>query len=115
MEQAKIGLPLASPPDPLIWFNSFDWDDIHFKHKGKEVELNILWEEQKEKKYLSVNYSSFWKQYTKCYPDKIVTIVRLFDHEDRLEIDYCDGIDIFDLELPVKLKKTSVCWCTWLF
>ena len=91
-ERAEDSKPSTPPP----WVLSLDWEDIHREHTGKKgVPLNVLWEERVESGSVPVSYAGFWKQYKRKYPDLLpATIIRIFVPGERVEIDYCDGIDI---------------------
>lgn len=58
--------------------------------------LCVLWGEEVENGRVPVQYPAFWKQYEKRYPESKVSMHRVFQPWSRAEIDYCDGIDIFD-------------------
>jgi transposase len=77
------------------WINLINWKDIH-SQAINGVPLQLLWEELNDHQQISVQYSGFWKQYHKRYPNLPVTMVRNFSPGDRIEIDYCDGLEILD-------------------
>ena len=87
-----INPPAISP----LWIIELDWDDIHREYI-KGVPLNVLWEERFEEGKIPIQYPGFWKQFQKRFPlIKDATMVRHFSPGERVEIDYCDGIDILD-------------------
>ncbi len=92
---------------PPFWFENFDWEKIHLEHTLRGVPLKVLWEEEKEKNSFSVNFPTFWKQYNKRYPHRAVTMARQFEAGDRVEIDYCDGVEIID-PATGEIRKTHL-------
>lgn len=91
----QVITPEISMEAPL-WASELDWESIHHEHSVKGVPLNVLWEERVESSQIPVGYSGFWKQYQRRYPDLPKTMVRFFEPGSRVEIDYCDGIDIIN-------------------
>lgn len=86
----------------------FSWDDVLREHQMNDVPLQILWEELKEEGKISWSYSYFWKQFQKnCPSSKEVTMIRHHPSGERVEIDYCDGIDILDL-VSGEITKTHL-------
>jgi transposase len=77
-----------------LWAIELDWDEINKDHAVNGVPLNVLWEERNEEGKIPVQYPGFWKQYHKRFPDLPKTMVRFFEPGSRVEIDYCDGINI---------------------
>ena len=79
------------------WVLDLDWAKIYSEvHQG--VPLNVLWEERYELKQIPTQYPGFWKQFYRKYPSvRDATMVKQFLPGERAEIDYCDGIDIFDI------------------
>lgn len=76
----------------------FNWSEVQQENQINDVPLQILWEELKEEGKTNWSYSYFWKQYQKnCPSSKEITMIRHHPFGERLEIDYCDGIDILDL------------------
>lgn len=85
---------IEGPPEAQILFT---WEDVLREHQMNDVPLQILWEELKDEGRTSWSYSYFWKQYQKnCPSSKEVTMIRQHPSGERVEIDYCDGIDILD-------------------
>lgn len=82
------------PPEVLTWTSMIDWEHVHNEVVVKSVPLSILWEEQVALGKCSVQYPAFWKQFTKRFPELEITMVRHFSPGERIEIDYCDGIEI---------------------
>lgn len=86
--------PPSLPESSLL----FSWEEIIKEHQLKDVPLLILWEELKDNEKTSWSYSYFWKQFQKhCPSSREATMVRHHVSGERVEIDYCDGIDILDL------------------
>jgi transposase len=84
---------IAPVPD---WVTDLDWASIHSEFL-RGVPLNVLWEEHVEDGKVPVQYSGFWKQFIKKYPNiKEATMIRQFAPGERVEVDYCDGIDILN-------------------
>lgn len=78
------------------WAEGPDWDSIRAEHRDG-VPLKVLWEEQHAQGKVPVTYASFWKQFDRRFPnERPATMVRIFEPGSRVEIDYCDGIDILD-------------------
>jgi transposase len=77
------------------WVDLVPWEDIH-REVQAGVTLYVLWGEEVENGRVPVQYPAFWKQYEKRYPESKVSMHRVFQPGTRAEIDYCDGIDIFD-------------------
>lgn len=85
----EITAPLATD-----WTTLINWEELHDDIVMKGTPLMILWEEQVSLEKCFVQYPAFWKQFTKRFPDLAVTMVRQFSPAERIEIDYCDGIEI---------------------
>lgn len=79
----------------LRWVDLVPWENIH-REVLAGVTLYVLWGEEVENGRVPVQYPAFWKQYEKRYPESKVSMHRVFQPGSRAEIDYCDGIDIFD-------------------
>jgi transposase len=77
------------------WVDLVPWEDIH-REVQAGVTLHVLWGEEVDNGRVPVQYSAFWKQYEKRYPESTVSMHRVFQSGSRAEIDYCDGIDIYD-------------------
>lgn len=91
----QVSAITPSPPEPPAWVKELNWEELHEEH-SKGVPLQVLWEEKCSSGNVPVNYSGFWKQFTKRYPDLPVSMVRIHRPGERAEIDYADGIDILD-------------------
>lgn len=85
----------AEAPSPPLWTARLDWVEIHGELQ-RGVPVNVLWEERHEAGQVPVDYAGFWKQLRKRYPNCAQSMHRIFAPGERLEIDYCDGIDILD-------------------
>jgi transposase len=77
------------------WSDDLNWPQI-LSEASKGVPLQILWQELVDKNEVSVQYPAFWKQLRKREPHLPATMVRVFTPGERGEIDYCDGIPIYD-------------------
>lgn len=84
---------LTSPP-AISWTDMINWDDLHDEVVMRKTPIAILWEEQIAHNKCSVQYPAFWKQFTRRFPELEVTMARQFSPGERIEIDYCDGIEI---------------------
>lgn len=91
-DQIETALPVLNPPLE-DWTQKIDWEFLHDEVKN-HVPLQILWEEQSAQGRCPVLYPAFWKQFNKRFPCLEVTMVRQFPAGERVEIDYCDGIEI---------------------
>jgi|APSaa5957512622_1039677.scaffolds.fasta_scaffold24456_1 transposase len=101
------------------WITDFDWNEAHREYL-QGVPLNVLWEEKVEDGKVPVQYPGFWKQFIKKFPNtKDATMVRHFSPGARVEIDYCDGIDILDVStgevLSTQLFAGVLCHSRYLF
>ena len=109
-------LPLHESPS---WIKSLNWDSLRDEHANKGVPLNVLWEEGREEGTIPVEYSGFWKQYNKRYPELPKTMVRFFKPGERIEIDYCDGIDILfpstGETVSTHFFAASLCYSRYLY
>lgn len=79
----------------LKWTDMVQWNEIH-RSVQTGVSLQVLWSEQVEDGRVPVQYPAFWKQYEKRFPESKTSMHRVFQPGSRVEIDYCDGIDIYD-------------------
>ena len=75
------------------WMSNIDWERIKAEVEAG-VSLNVLWEEEVAKGNCPIQYPGFWKQFSKRFPNLPVTMIRHFQAGERVEIDFCDGIDI---------------------
>lgn len=100
------------------WPASLNWDDLHAQFK-LGVPLQILWEELFESSKIPIQYPGFWKQFTKRFPELPKTMVRHFAPGERVEIDYCDGIDVLDPGtgeiLKTQLFVGVLCYSRYVF
>jgi len=86
----------SKPPTPSPdWQRNLDWDEV-IAEVRRGVPVNVVWEELKESGKINVQYPGFWKQLSKRMPENNSSCVRVFTPGERIEIDYCDGINIFD-------------------
>jgi len=90
-----IGMLLPAQTDPGGWVNAIDWPVVRDEVLGG-VPLSVIFEEQIEK--IPVTYSAFWKQLQRRAPCLAATMVRIFAPGSRTEIDYCDGIELVNIE-----------------
>ncbi len=110
-----IVAPFVAPS----WVMDLDWDEVHLEFL-KGVPLNVLWEERVEEGKIPVQYPGFWKQFIRKYPNtKDATMIRRFTPGERVEIDYCDGIDIYDAAtgeiLSTQLFVGVLCFSRYVF
>lgn len=88
-------LEISLDPLELKWTDLVQWNEIH-RSVLEGVSLQVLWSEQVEDGRVPVQYPAFWKQYEKRFPENKTSMHRVFQPGSRVEIDYCDGIDIYD-------------------
>jgi transposase len=88
------------------WQLALDWPAL-FGECCQGVPIKVLWEEQVQGKGITVTYEAFYKQLRRRYPKVTESMHRPFVPGERVEIDYCDGISVFD---PVtgEEKKTQL-------
>lgn len=113
--QQNIEVPYHYPQ----WVIDLDWDEI-YREFLQGVPLNVLWEERSEGGKIPIQYPGFWKQFIRKYPStKEATMVRRFSPGERVEIDYCDGIDILDAStgevLSTQLFVGVLCYSRYIF
>ena len=77
------------------WHDHLDWGEV-IAEVRRGVPVNVVWEELKETGKIDIQYPGFWKQLSKRMPDNASSCVRVFTPGERVEIDYCDGINIID-------------------
>jgi transposase len=75
------------------WAGTIDWQDIR-EQMERGISLNVIHDEMLSKNLVSIQYPAFWKQLQKRAPSSTATMVRIFAPGSRIEIDYCDGIDL---------------------
>lgn len=99
--------PVISPPPPAVgWSDFLDWPAIE-ADVARGVPLHVIWQEQREAGRLTVGYPAFWKQLRKRCPKLNATMHRVFKPGERAEVDYCDGIDVFD-RFTGEFKRTQL-------
>jgi transposase len=77
------------------WQSRVEWEKLSVEAQlGTPVK--VLWEELIEKAVISIEYPGFWKQFRKRFPNLPQSMHRVFAPGSRIEIDYCDGIDILN-------------------
>ena len=77
------------------WSDILKWDEV-IAELTSGVPIQIIWEDLRDDGKVPVQYPGFWKQLKRRHPNLPLTMVRLFAPGERAEIDYCDGIDLFD-------------------
>lgn len=86
---------ISADPSEAKWTDLVQWNEIQ-RSVLSGVSLQVLWSEQVEDGRVPVQYPAFWKQYEKRFPESRTSMHRVFEPGSRVEIDYCDGIDIFE-------------------
>jgi transposase len=105
---AKADVPDITPSEPSPhsgtevcppWHNGVDWEAVRQQH-GRGIALKVLWQET----YPWVDYLRFWRAFRRRCPTSPEPVLRL-QHKpgERAQIDYCDGIGIFDLKTGAKI------------
>ena len=87
--------PIAAATAAVAWMHRLDWKSLS-ADAARGTPIQVLWEELKDDGQLAVNYPAFWKQLRKRFPDLAASMHRVFKPGERAEIDYSDGIDVFD-------------------
>ena len=100
-ERALSG-PSASL-NSLSWQDTLDWQKVREEHQAG-VTLNVLYGELYASNQVPVTYAAFWKMLQKKAPILKTTMVRIFAPGSRIEIDYCDGINLVH---PITGEKIS--------
>jgi transposase len=77
------------------WHDQLDWGEV-IAAVRRGVPVNVVWEELRESGKIDIQYPGFWKQLSKRMPNNASSCVRVFTPGERVEVDYCDGIDIVD-------------------
>jgi len=77
------------------WTTQVDWESVRAE-KLMGTPISVLFEELKDRGVVPVSFSGFWKQLDRRAPLLETTMVRVFAPGSRAEIDYADGIKIFD-------------------
>jgi transposase len=88
-----FSLTTASPLRTLQWYETLNWQKVRDEHQ-KGVPLNILYAELFASNHAPVTYPAFWKMLQKKAPNLKTTMVKIFAPGSRIEIDYCDGINL---------------------
>lgn len=93
---------VAPGPDPSPdgqgagnWSDALDWAEIA-ANIARGIPLQVLWAEEREAGRLPVNYPAFWKQLRRRVPKSADSMHRVFKPGERAEVDYCDGLEVFD-------------------
>jgi len=85
--------PAAADPQ---WYDTLDWQLVRDEIQ-KDVPISIVYGELVDDGKVPVTYPAFWKQLRRRAPNLKTTMVRVFAPGSRIEIDYCDGIDIVNV------------------
>jgi hypothetical protein len=91
----ELAAVAVTPVDGPAWVDGVDWQVVRDEIL-KGIPISILFEELFEQKKVPVQYPAFWKQLQRRAPNLKSTMVRVFAPGSRTEIDYCDGINIFN-------------------
>lgn len=116
-DQVKKSESLQEAKD--TWIDKVDWNEIS-QELLKGIPIKVLWEEfcKKEKNFF-IDYSGFWKQVKKKCSISKKSMHRIFHPGERTEIDYADGIDIFDpitgKALSTELFVGVLCYSRFIF
>lgn len=86
-------IEMKGPEDS--WHGHVDWVKVAAEVRLGTT-LKVLWEEFIENGTVTVEYAGFWKQFRKRCPELPQSMHRVFAPGSRIEIDYCDGIDILN-------------------
>lgn len=103
-EHEEANQPVASS-DCDSWAGRLDWKVIGGELR-QGVPIKILWEERVSDQF-GVSYEGFWKQLRKRFPKVKESMHRPFVPGERIEIDYCDGISLYDPNTG-KVRKTQL-------
>ncbi|MBF0313620.1 MAG: IS21 family transposase [Oligoflexia bacterium] len=98
LEQQSNSQSITSTESVAIpeWIKSLGWNDL-YKEYTRGTPLQVLWEENYSVGKIPVQYPGFWKQFTRRFPSlPDPTMVKRHLPGERVEIDYCDGIDIYN-------------------
>lgn len=95
--EAKSPEPQAPTPQgvPDSWQERVEWDKVIAEVRSG-TPVKVLWEELFEDGKVPVEYPGFWKQFRRRFPELPQSMHRVFAPGSRIEIDYCDGIEILD-------------------
>ena len=89
----KFALTTAQPVEAPLWHETLNWQKVRDEHQ-QGVPLNILHSELFASNQAPVTYPAFWKMLQKKAPNLKTTMVKVFAPGSRIEIDYCDGINL---------------------
>jgi transposase len=103
-EAAPVDASAATGPE---WVERVDWERLNRECRSGSASLYVIWEELSESGAVPVLYPGFWKHYKKRFPEHRISMHRVFEPGARIEIDYCDGIEIYD-PLTGEIKKTQL-------
>ena len=94
--EANSLLPrVASQVASASWQDHVEWEKI-IEEVRAGTPVKVLWEELVRDEKVPVEYPGFWKQLRRRYPELPQSMHRVFVPGSRIEIDYCDGIEILD-------------------
>lgn len=93
----------AAVATPSSWVGTIDWQAVRDEIL-KSVPIQIVYEELFDQGKVPVTYPAFWKQLQKRAPLLKTTMVRAFAPGSKIEIDYCDGIDIVNVQTGEFIK-----------
>ena len=88
------------------WIQSLDWQEV-IAELQRGVPVNVIWQEESESGRVPVQYPAFWKQLKRRFPNLPKSMHRVFAPGERIEIDYCDGIEIYD-RFTGDMRKTQL-------
>jgi lambda repressor-like predicted transcriptional regulator len=77
------------------WTSRIIWEEIRAQVLSG-VSIEVIHEELRKEDLVPVQYSGFWKQLSKRVTLSKATMVKVHPPGIRCEIDYCDGISIYD-------------------
>lgn len=77
------------------WTSRINWEEIRAQVLSG-VSIEVIHEELRKEDLVPVQYSGFWKQLSKRVTLSKATMVKVHPPGIRCEIDYCDGISIYD-------------------
>lgn len=99
-------LVASEPAIVPAWQEALDWPAL-YGECCQGVPIKVLWEENVREKGFEITYEAFWKQLRRRYPKITESMHRPFAPGERAEIDYCDGIPLYD---PVtgEIRKTQL-------
>ena len=96
IEGTDSRIPVLSPEAPPEgWQAGVQWEKV-IADVRSGTPVKVLWEELFEDGTVPVEYPGFWKQLRRRYPELPQSMHRVFAPGSRIEIDYCDGIEILN-------------------